>query len=178
MGARTGGRAVALQILFGLDAIGVLEAERRATLDVPETLRRYWASFEDAEAQSEESDPDSRAFADALVTELLARLDDVDRALRKASTNWRLERMPRVDRNVARIGVFELLARADVPRAVAIDEAVELAKRFGGDDSQKFVNGVLERVADEAGRIEARASQGAGAGEGNKRGGKRPRGRG
>ena len=60
--------------------------------------------------------------------------------------------MPRVDRNVVRIGAFELIERQGTPRAVAIDEAVELAKRFGGDESARFVNGVLERVADEAGR--------------------------
>ena len=158
MGARSGGRAVALHVLFALDATGALEESARASLDLDATLARYWQSFEDAEAQAEELDPEARVFADAMVRALVEKLTAVDEALRKASTNWRLERMPRVDRNVARIGVFELIARADVPRAVAIDEAVELAKRFGGDDSAKFVNGVLERVADEAGRLEPRAS--------------------
>ena len=152
MGARSGGRTVALQVLFGLDATGALDVERRASLDLPAVLARYWRSFEDDEAQSSELEPDARQFADALVIDLVERIDAVDELLRKCSTNWRLERMPRVDRNVVRIGTFELLARADVPRAVVIDEAVELAKRFGGDESAKFVNGVLERVADETGR--------------------------
>jgi len=155
MGARSGGRAVALQVMFGLDAIGALDADRRAALDVDAALARYWTSFEDAEAQAEGLEPDARVFADALVRDVIAKLDEVDATIRKCSTNWRVERMPRVDRNVARIGSFELMARPEVPRAVIIDEAVELAKRFGGDDSAKFVNGVLERVADEAGRGES-----------------------
>ncbi len=156
MGARSGGRAVALQVLFALDAVGALDGDKRAALDVGASLARYWTSFEDAEAQLEGLEPDARSFGDALVRDLVARLEEVDAVLRRCSTNWRVERMPRVDRNVARIGAFELMARPDVPRAVIIDEAVELAKRFGGDESAKFVNGVLERVADEAGRVEGR----------------------
>ena len=152
MGARSGGRTVALQVMFGLDATGALDVDRRASLDLQSVLSRYWRSFEDAEAQTTELEPDARQFADALVADLVARIDEVDELLRKCSTNWRLERMPRVDRNVVRIGTFELLARPDVPRAVIIDEAVEMAKRFGGDESAKFANGVLERVADETGR--------------------------
>jgi transcription antitermination protein NusB len=161
MGARSGGRAIALQVLFGLDATGALDEGRRAApgaLDIDAILQRYWLSFEDAEAQADDVDPEARTFADGLIREVVGKLDAVDEALRKASTNWRLERMPRVDRNVARIGTYELIARPDVPRAVAIDEAVELAKRYGGDESAKFVNGVLERVADEAGRAEPRTS--------------------
>jgi N utilization substance protein B len=143
-------------MLFGLDAAGVLDGDARATLDVAASIARYWLAFEDGDAQAEPIDPDARAFADALVSELVPRLDEIDGALKTASANWRLERMPRVDRNVLRIGAFELLSRTDTPRAVAIDEAVELAKRFGGDESPKFVNGLLERVADDAGRAEPR----------------------
>jgi len=156
MGARSGGRAVALQLLYSLDAMGELAADRRVTLDADAALARYWRSFEDAEAQADESDPESRAFAESLVRDLLPHADAVDEAIRKASTQWRLERMPRVDRNVVRIAAFELLFRREVPRAVSIDEAVELAKRFGGEDSAAFVNGVLERIADDAGRSEPR----------------------
>jgi transcription antitermination protein NusB len=152
MGARTGGRAVALQVLYGLDAAGFLEGERRRTIDVDQALAIYFRAFEDPDAQAEEIDPDARTFASSLLSELAQRLDDLDAAIRAASTNWRLERMPRVDRNVLRLATLELLARPDTPRPVVIDEAVELAKRYGGDESAKFVNGILERVADEAGR--------------------------
>lgn len=152
MGARTGGRTVALQVLYGLDAAGALEGDRRRVLDADQAVNAYFRSFEDPDAQPDEIDPDARAFATSLMRDLVPRLDEVDEAIKKASTNWRMERMPRVDRNVLRLGALELLARTDVPRAVVIDEALELAKRFGGDESVRFVNGILERVADDAGR--------------------------
>ena len=152
MGARTGGRAVAFQVLYGLDAASALEGERRRVLDLEQALTSYFRSFEDPDAQAEEIDPEARRFASVLLSDLGPRLDAVDEAIRKASTNWRLERMPRVDRNILRIATAELLARTDTPRAGVIDEAVELAKRYGGDDSPKFINGILERVADDAGR--------------------------
>ena len=145
-----------MQVLFGLDAMGALDPDARERLDADAILKRYWWAFEDADAQPEPLDPDARAFADTLTTDLLARIDVVDGAIKKASANWRMERMPRVDRNVLRIGAFELIARWDTPRAVTIDEAVELAKRFGGEETPKFVNGLLEKIADEAGRNEQR----------------------
>jgi N utilization substance protein B len=152
MGARTGGRAVALQVLYGLDAAGALTDERRRVLDVDQAIATYFRSFEDPDAQAEEIDPEARRFAATILTDLAPRLDAVDDAIRKASTNWRLERMPRVDRNILRVAATELVARTDTPRAVVIDEAVELAKRYGTEESPKFINGILERVADEAGR--------------------------
>lgn len=152
MGARTGGRAVALQVLYGLDAAGFLEGERRRSIDVDQALAAYFRAFEDPDAQAEEIDPEARNFAASLLSELSGKLDAMDEAIKKASTNWRLERMPRVDRNVLRLGALELIARPDTPRPVVIDEAVELAKRYGGDESAKFVNGILERIADDAGR--------------------------
>jgi len=70
----------------------------------------------------------------------------------RASANWRIERMARVDRNVLRLGAWELLHRRDVPRAVVLDEAIEIAKAFGTDESSAFVNGVLNRIAETVGR--------------------------
>ena len=78
--------------------------------------------------------------------------EEIDAHITKASTNWRIERMTRVDRNVLRLGAWELAHRKDVPRAVILDEAVELAKSYGNDDSGAFVNGVLDAVADAVGR--------------------------
>jgi N utilization substance protein B len=158
MGARSGGRAIALQVFFALDADGSLDEGARDRVDVDAVLAKYWRSFEDAEAQEGPVDPEARVFADEIVREAVDKIVEIDEAVRKSSKNWRLERMPRVDRNVLRLGTLELLRHRETPRAVAIDEAVELAKRFGGEESTKFVNGVLERVADEAGRVEARRS--------------------
>jgi N utilization substance protein B len=81
-------------------------------------------------------------------------LEATDALIRGASKNWRLERMTRVDRNVLRLGTWELKHRVDVPRAVVLDEAIELAKRYGSEESGAFVNGVLNQVAENLGRTD------------------------
>lgn len=129
-------------MLFAVEAGGT-EVER--------AIADFWAELpaEDAEG---------RAYADALVRGVLRDLVKTDDQIKKASQNWRLERMTRVDRNVLRMGAWELLERADVPRAVILDEAVEVAKRFGTEDSGAFVNGVLDRIAENLGRTDAEGS--------------------
>ena len=82
-----------------------------------------------------------------LVEGVQSRGREIDDLIAAHSKGWTLQRMPTIDRNVLRIGTFELLGRPDVPIAVVIDEAVELAKRFSTDDSGKFVNGVLSTIA-------------------------------
>ena len=99
-------------------------------------------------------DPEGRDYADEIARGVASELSQVDEAVRKASTNWRLERMARVDRNVLRLGAWELQQIVSVPRAVILDEAVELAKRFGSEESGAFVNGVLDRVASDLGRVD------------------------
>lgn len=111
---------------------------------VEAVIREFWRELP--------GEAEGRAYADELVRGAAAGFEDADRRIQAASEHWRLERMARVDRNVMRLAVWELLHRPDVPRAVILDEAVELAKRFGGDNSGAFVNGVLSRVADECGR--------------------------
>jgi|GEM_PF-331260 len=110
-----------------------------------DAIRLYWASFE--------GEPEGRAYADEALRGVAAALDEVDATIAAASTHWRLERMARVDRNLLRLGTWELAHRPDVPRAVILDEAVELAKSFGTEESSSFVNGVLDRVADTLGRM-------------------------
>jgi len=80
------------------------------------------------------------------------RAAEIDQLITASSRNWRLERMSRVDRNILRLGACELVAFRDVPVKVVINEAVELAKRFGTAESSAFVNGVLDRIATAAGR--------------------------
>ena len=125
MGARTSGREAALQMLFALEASGD-EIER--------VIAGYW--------RETPGDPEGRDYADTVARGAAAELAGVDEAVRKASTNWRLERMARVDRNVLRLGTWELETQKDVPRAVILDEAIELAKSYGTEDSSSFVNGV------------------------------------
>ena len=138
MGARTTAREAALQILFAIESSDA--APDRAIDD-------FWRELP--------GDAEGRAYADEAVRGVRATLADVDAQLSRASKNWRLERMTRVDRNVLRLGVWELTHRLEIPRAVVLDEAVELAKRFGSEESGPFVNGVLDRVADELGRKDA-----------------------
>jgi N utilization substance protein B len=133
MGAREAGREAALQMLFAFEAGGAGSAEQ--------VIGSFW--------RLTPGDPEGRSFADETVRGVVSDLASVDKAIQAASTNWRLSRMARVDRNVLRLGTWELMHRDDVPRAVALDEAVELAKRFGSEDSGAFVNGVLDRIAED-----------------------------
>jgi transcription antitermination protein NusB len=82
-----------------------------------------------------------------LVEGVAARRDEIDGLLAEHARGWSLERMPVIDRTVLEVAVFELMGRPDVPTAVVIDEAVELAKRFSTDDSGRFVNGMLATIA-------------------------------
>ena len=129
-GARRRAREAALKVLYQMDIAGG---------DAGEAVAAYWDSF-DLEAEGDE-------YAVVLVEGVASHRDEVDGAIRGASTRWRLERMAAVDRNVLRIGAFELLRCPDVPVSVVLDEAIELAKRYGAEESSAFVNGVLDRVA-------------------------------
>ena len=135
MGARTTAREAALQMLFAIEASGA---------DVEQAVRDFWRELP--------GDAEGRPYADEAVRGVHGALADLDARIVRASKNWRLERMTRVDRNLLRLGAWELVARPDVPRAVVLDEAVELAKRFGTEESGAFVNGVLDRIADDCGR--------------------------
>ncbi len=86
-------------------------------------------------------------YARELVSGVAACLDEIDAAIARTSQNWALERMPVVDRNIIRVAVYEVAHRDEIPTGVAINEAVEVAKVYGGDESPKFVNGVLGRIA-------------------------------
>lgn len=122
-------------MLFQLEASG---------LEADEVIRLFWRSFE--------AEPEGREYSDVAVRGIALALADIDAKISAASAHWRLERMARVDRNLLRLGTWELENRKDVPRAVILDEAVELAKAFGTEESSAFVNGVLDRIADNLGR--------------------------
>jgi len=138
MGARHSGREAALQMLFQLEA---------SSVSADQTIELFWRLFE--------ADPEGRPYADTIVRGVEGKLTAIDKQITTASQNWRLERMGRVDRNLLRMSTWELMERADVPRAVVIDEAVELAKSYGTDESSAFVNGVLDRIANDLGRKDA-----------------------
>jgi N utilization substance protein B len=90
--------------------------------------------------------PRVREFAQPLIEGMVTHLDEVDDRIRRYSENYEFNRISPVDRNVLRLAIFEMLYRDDIPPVVSIDEAIELAKTFGGADSGRFVNGILDRV--------------------------------
>jgi len=136
-------RALALQVLYALDN------DDGDAVDLGAAVATWGERFE------LEIDPDARTLADALVGAAAsdaARRAQVDDQIAAGSRNWRLERMARVDRNILRLAVGELLHTPGTPVRVVINEAVELAKRFGTAESPAFVNGVLDRIAATLGR--------------------------
>ena len=108
----------------------------------------------DALAEHFELAPGARGFAEVLVKGVAAERATLDRRLALVARNWRLERMALVDRNVLRLCVHELLFDKDTPARVVIDEGVEIAKRFGAEQSAAFVNGVLDSAARALGRLD------------------------
>lgn len=130
-GDRHRSRLVALQILYQREVTGV---------NVGRILGEKSYSLENGE-------PDE--FARDLVRGVEDKLEVLDSMLGDISEHWSVSRMPLVDRNILRIAAYEMLERDDTPPSVAINEAVELAKTFGGEDSSKFVNGVLGRMAEQ-----------------------------
>jgi transcription antitermination protein NusB len=130
MGMRRKGRELALQALYQIDLSG--EESGLA-------LSSFW---EHCDAPS-----DARTFGEDLVGGVLDERPRIDELIAASSDNWRVDRLSHVDRNILRVATYELLCRRDVPASVAIDEAIEIAKRFGSDESPTFVNGVLDSIA-------------------------------
>jgi len=132
MRKRTLAREFALQVLYQLDM----------TKDTPENaLDNFWANQEEIEA-----DLALKEFSSELVKGVAQNLEEIDRRIVQYAANWQLKRMAVVDRNIMRLGAFELLYRDDIPPKVSINEAVELAKKFSGVESGKFVNAILDKV--------------------------------
>ena len=132
MRKRTLARECALQVLYQLDI----------TNDKPENaLENFWSNRKD-----EEIDALLKEFSSELVKGVAENREEIDKKIVKYAANWQLKRMAVVDRNIMRLGCFELLYREDIPPKVSINEAVELAKKFSGIESGKFVNAILDKV--------------------------------
>ncbi|MBM4352627.1 MAG: transcription antitermination factor NusB [Deltaproteobacteria bacterium] len=123
-------REYAVQILYGLDFYDI---------DATKSVQLHAAHF------AEESIEDR--FLERLIAGVAGNRELIDGLIRQYSTNWRLERMAIVDRNILRMATYELLNMPEIPRKVSINEAIEIAKKFGGDDSPSFINGILDRIA-------------------------------
>lgn len=139
-GPRHQAREAAVQALYAVDTVGARGKEH-----VSSALQAYWSHLEGPAA--------GRTFADELVQAVMARRDQLDEAIRDANPAWRIERMACVDRNILRLAAYEIIECSDIPAHIAIDEAVELAKRFGTEDSPAFVNGTLDKLARLRGKL-------------------------
>ncbi len=134
-GSRRQGRTLAFQVLFGLafDPQTEQAALRRAFARNP--------AVEDCES------PEAVSFASELVFGVVEHLADIDQVIGKHSDNWKIGRIAKIELAILRLSLFEILHRQDIPLKVAINEAIELAKSFGDENSRAFVNGILDAVA-------------------------------
>jgi N utilization substance protein B len=136
MPSRRKSRRHALQILFQLDL---------TPQPVEQAIRAFYDSlYPELEPTKPEPDP----FAEKLVRGVQERRQEIDELIERHAHNWRLERMPVVDRNVMRLAIFEMMGLRTAP-AIAINEALELARKFSGEESVPFINGVLDAVRQE-----------------------------
>jgi len=127
MGYRRQSRELALQLLYQCE-------HRQVSLEIMQEDFESWRGAEES----------VREFADELLRGTLEHRDEIDAFLEKQTAHWRLERLASVDRNILRLAMYELLYREDTPVAVVMDEAIEIAKKFGAEESARFVNGVLD----------------------------------
>jgi N utilization substance protein B len=131
-------REHALQILFQLD----IKKEKPSSV----VLKHYWAEYE--------PDDEIKAFAEEIVKGAYKHLSEINKLIHRCAKNWTLDRMAVVDRNVLRMAVYEILYRKDIPTSVTINEAIEIAKRYGTEESGSFVNGILDSVARTTGKLD------------------------
>ncbi|HXE90874.1 MAG TPA: transcription antitermination factor NusB [Terriglobales bacterium] len=130
MGTRRKARELALQMLF----------QRDLGKQAPEDVRRtFWN-------ERAEIDASVRAFADKVFALASERAGEIDALIEQHAPHWRMDRMAAVDRNLLRAGVAEFLAFPEIPRAIVINEAIEVARRFSSPESIQFINGVLDSV--------------------------------
>ena len=130
MGARRKARECALQMLFQYDV---------AHPSVDEMVRTYWGEM--AEAADE-----VREFATALAVGTISHMEEIDDRIRERTEHWRISRMAVVDRNLLRLAVYEFLHQSGTPKTVAINEALEIARRFSTHEATQFINGILDAI--------------------------------
>jgi len=129
MTVRRRAREIALQVLYQLDIVQG---------DPQEALTLYFENFRPSEK--------TRQFCQRLVEGVCQEQEEIDRVIEENAENWTLKRMAVVDRNILRLATFELLNCPDIPFKASLNEAIELAKKFGNDDSSAFINGILDQI--------------------------------
>lgn len=136
MGTRRISREAALQFLYQEDF--TIGPDQHHGYDLVDRFELFCALFQ--------VNRKARPYAEELLKGVTENLERIDSLITESATHWRLARIAATDRNLLRVAVFEMLERGDVPPQVAINEAVEIAKRFAGEESPKFINGVLDAI--------------------------------
>lgn len=132
MGVRRRAREIALQVLYQREFNRV---------EFQEVLNLFWNNFEVLKG--------ARDFSERIIRGIEQHQEDLDRIIEQYSSNWKIDRMAHVDRNILRIAVYELLYCDDIPPKVAINEAIDIGKKYGSEDSGAFINGILDKVKSE-----------------------------
>ena len=136
MNRRRKARELSLQMLFQHEFPGA---------------RSNFKAVEDLDPAKKE-DAEVRTFSEELVNGTLLHLDEIDQKIQQVAAHWKMDRMASVDRNIMRFAVFELLYRDDIPPAVTINEALEIAKKYSSSESASFINGLLDKIARDRGK--------------------------
>lgn len=133
MGSRRKGRILAMQALYAWELTGV---------GLEELCEFNWLDNE----QHASYDESTRQFSRLITAGVIERIDDIDTQIKQYLENWNFDRIAKVDLAVLRLGVYSLIYQPEIPATVSIDEAIEIAKEFAGDDSYRFINGILDSV--------------------------------
>jgi N utilization substance protein B len=136
---RRSAREYALQFIYGVDMVNL---DRRADkgYGFEGELDEFWTG-------ADEDSPEIRAYAERLIKGTISNLEEIDRLLQQAAKKWQLVRIAAIDRNIMRIAVCEICFMDDIPDAVSINEALEIAKKFSTAESAAFINGILDRIS-------------------------------
>lgn len=134
MGKRRKAREFALQLLFQLDVTNKMSGD-----DSAKPMELFW---EHTSCKEEIKD-----FSSEIIRGTLAHIEKIDENINKYAENWDLNRMPTVDRNILRFAIYEILYRDDIPLKVSINEAIEISKSYGTEDSARFINGLLDKIS-------------------------------
>lgn len=124
-------REYALKILYMLDI--------RKEKDLESILEEFWNN-------TNENNKEIKDFAEELVRGIFKNMGKIDKVISEVSLNWRLDRMSFIDRNLIRIGAYEIIFKNEIPPAVSINEAIEISKKYGDSESPKFINGILHKI--------------------------------
>jgi N utilization substance protein B len=138
-------REYALQFLYRIDFIKIsADNNNRAKklTDIKNNIEVFWSD-------TDEKDSDTKAFAEDIISGTIKNLTKIDSLIQKVAQKWKISRMASIDRNILRFATYELLFRKDIPSAVTINEAIEIAKKYSTSESATFINGILDKIAKE-----------------------------